>query len=173
MLVIVRNTPNEFTDNVVVTATSHGKSVDMNVTVSGSEITIDITTADFEDVELSSQGYWTPAQEGEAQMLSKGWIFSNYYSPYFWGGFTASNRTDTSQDGLDAQYTAITGGGHNGSSNYAVAYAYGIRTEITAADGLAHTVTGCYVTNNLWAYKHIYHIHGYARIRGHIAESLA
>ncbi len=155
MLVIVRNTPNEFTDNVVVTATSHGKSVDMNVIVSGSEITIDITTADFEDVELSSQGYWTPAQEGEAQMISKGWIFSNYYSPYFWGGFTASNRTDTSQDGLDAQYTAITGGGHNGSSNYAVAYAYGIRTEITAADGLAHTVTGCYVTNNLWAYKHM------------------
>ena len=155
MLVIVRNTPDEFTDNVVVTATSHGKSVDMNVSVSGSEVTIEITTADFEDVELSSQGYWTPAQEGEAQMMSKGWIFSNYYSSYFWGGFTASNRTDTSQDGLDAQYTAITGSGHNGSSNYAVAYTYGSRTEITAADGLAHTVTGCYVTNNLWAYNHM------------------
>lgn len=155
MLVIVRNTPNEFTDNVAVTATSNGKSVEMNVSVSGSEITIEIATADFEDVELSSQGYWTPAQEGEAQMISQGWIFSNYYSSYFWGGFTASNRTDTSQDGMDAQYTAITGEGHNGSSNYAVAYTYGSRTEITAADGQAHTVTGCYVTNNLWAYKHM------------------
>ena len=155
MLVIVRNTPNEFTDNVVVTATSNGKTVEMNVQVSGDEITIEIATADFEDVELSAQGYWTPAQEGEAQMLSRGWIFSNYYSSYFWGGFTASNRTDTTLDGLDAQYTAITGVGHNGSSNYAVAYTYGSRTEITAADGLNHTVTGCYVTNNLWAYNHM------------------
>ena len=155
MLVIVRNTANEFTDEVVVTVTSNGKTAEMTVSVSGSEVTIEIATADFEDVELSAQGYWTPAQEGEAQMMSHGWIFSNYYSSYFWGGFTASNRTDTSQDGLDAQYTAITGEGHNGSSNYAVAYTYGSRTEITAADGLAHTVTGCYVTNNLWAYNHM------------------
>ena len=29
----------------------------------------------------------------------------------------------------------------------------GMPTTVTAADGLAHTVTGCYVTNNLWAYK--------------------
>ena len=127
----------------------------MNVSVSGSEITIEIATADFEDVELSSQSYWTPAQEGESQMMSRGWLFSNSYYTYYWGGFTASNRTDTSQDGMDAQYTAMAGSGHNGSANYAVAYAYGVLTEITAADGLEHTVTGCYVTNNVWAYKHM------------------
>ena len=54
---------------------------------------------------------------------------------------------------MDAQYTAVTGAGHNTSSNYAVAYTMGMPTTVTAADGLAHTVTGCYVTNNLWAYK--------------------
>lgn len=157
MLVIVRNTANAFTDTVVVTATSNHKTVDMIVPVSGSEITIEIGIADFEDVELAAESYWTPAQEGEAQMMSNGWIFSTSYYPsyYYWSGFTASNRTDITLDGMAAQYTAITRSGHNGSSNYAVAYdmGMGMRTEIAAGDGNAHTVTGCYVTNNLWAYK--------------------
>ena len=154
MLVIVRRTANAFTDTVIVTATSHGKTVDMAVPVSGSEVTFEIGIADFEDVELSAQGYWIPEEEDDyTQMLSHGWMFNSFYSEYYWGGFTASNRTDTTQEGLDAQYTAITASGHNGSSNYAVAYAMGMPTTVTAADGLAHTVTGCYVTNNLWAYK--------------------
>ena len=154
MLVIVRNTPNAFADTVVVTATSHGKTVDMNVLVSGDEVILDIEIADFEDVNISTQGYWKPALEGSNQMLSGGWLFSNYYSSYFWGGFTASNRTDASQTGLDAQYTAVTGTGHE-SSNYAVAYTMGMPTIVTTIDGSEHAVSGCYVTNNLWAYQNM------------------
>ena len=154
-LVIVRNTADTFTDTVVVTATSNNQTVDMLVPVSGSEVTMEIGIADFEDVELSEQGYWMSEEEGNSLMFSHGWSFSSFYSSDYggyWNGFTASNRTDTTQNGMDAQYTAITGGGYDTSSNYAVAYVYGMIT-VMAADSLAHTVTGCYVTNNLWTYK--------------------
>lgn len=158
MLVVTRVSPNAFADTLVVTATSNGKSVAMKVPVSGSQVTVQLGVADFEDVALSTQGYWIPAQYDDYNyndMVSSGWIFQNYYSSYYWGGFTASNRTDTNQTGLNAQYTAVTGGGLNGSTQYAVAYTMGVPTMVTAADGQAHTVTGCYVTNNLWAYQHM------------------
>lgn len=153
-LVVVRNSANAFMDTVIVTATSHGKMVEMRVPVSGSQVVLNVGVADFEDVTLSSQGYWIPAQEDDYNnMISGGWLFSNFYSSYFWGGFTASNRTDTNQTGMSAQYTAITAGGQNGSAQYAVAYTMGVPTVVSAADGQTHTVTGCYVTNNVWAYQ--------------------
>ena len=114
--------------------------------------------ATFDDVQLGSNGLWVAPEEGENELPSGGWIFTNssYPSWGFWGGFTVSNRTDLNQSGLNAQYTAITGCGYDGSSQYAVAYTYGVQTDVYAADGQSHTVTGCYVTNNLWAYQDIF-----------------
>lgn len=155
MLVLVRNASVAFSDSVVVRATSNGKFVEMSVPVSGAQVVLNVGVADFEDVTLPASGYWTPAQEGESQMVSGGWMFSNYYYSYFWGGFTASNRTDTMQTGMNAQYTAVTGAGYNGSAQYAVAYTMGTPTTVSASDGIAHTVTGCYVTNNLWAFQNM------------------
>ncbi len=155
VLTVSRTTPNAFNDRIlVIRATSNGKYVDMEVSVSGVEVVITVDIADFEDVELSPSGVWEP-QEGNNEMLSHGWVFTNYYSEYFWGGFTASNRTDLSQTYLSAQYTAATGCGYDGSVQYAVAYTYGAQTDVCAADGQPHTVTGCYVTNNLWAYQNM------------------
>ena len=155
MLQMSRTTPNAFTNKVlVIRATSNGKYADMNVSVSGVEVAVNVDIAHFEDVEVGSNGYWQP-QEGNNEMLSGGWVFTNYYSEYFWGGFTTSNHTDLNQTGLGAQYTAVTGVGYDGSSQYAVAYTYGAQTEVYAADGESHTVTGCYVTNNLWAYQNM------------------
>ncbi len=110
--------------------------------------------ATFEDVPLGSGGICQPPV-GENEMPSGGWLFTNYTQYGYWGGFTASNRTDLSQSGLDAQYTAATGCGYDGSTQYAVAYTMGVQTEVSAADGQLHTVTGCYVTNNLWTYQDI------------------
>ncbi len=110
--------------------------------------------ATFEDVQLGSNGIWA-APEGENEMPSGGWLFTNYTGYGYWGGFTASNRTDLNQTGLNAQYTAVTGCGYDGSSQYAVAYTYGVQTDVYAADGQSHTVTGCYITNNLWAYQDV------------------
>ena len=157
MLFVSRTTSSAFTNKtLVIRATSNGKHVDMNVSVSGNEVTVTVGTASFDDVTLGSNGYWT-GEEGENEMFSGGWIFTNYYSQAysFWGGFTASNHTDLTQTGMDAQYTAITAGGYNGSAQYGVAYTYGAQTDVYASDGQAHTVTGCYVTNNLWAYQSV------------------
>ena len=112
--------------------------------------------ATFEDVQLNSSGIWQ-APDGNNLISSGGWIFTNFYSASwnYWGGFTVSNRTDLSQTGLNAQYTAITAGGYDGSAQYAVAYTYGSQTDVSAADGQLHTVSGCFVTNNLWAYQHM------------------
>ncbi|MBO4574700.1 MAG: DUF4465 domain-containing protein [Bacteroidales bacterium] len=157
MLFVSRTTSSAFTNKtLVIRATSNGKHVDMNVNVSGVEVQITVGTASFDDVTLGSNGYWT-GEEGENEMFSGGWIFTNYYSQAysFWGGFTASNHTDLTQTGMNAQYTAITAGGYDGSSQYGVAYTYGAQTDVYASDGQAHTVTGCYVTNNLWAYQSV------------------
>ena len=110
--------------------------------------------ASFEDVPLGSGGIWQPPV-GENEMPSGGWIFTNSTQYGYWGGFTASNRTDLNQTGLDAQYTAVTGCGYDGSTQYAVAYTMGVQTDVYATDGQLHTVTGCYVTNNLWTYQDI------------------
>ena len=108
--------------------------------------------ATFEDVQLGSNGIWQPPI-GSNEMPSGGWLFTNNTQNGYWGGFTASNRTDLNQSGLDAQYTAAAGCGYNGSAQYAVAYTMGVQTDVYATDGQLHTVTGCYVTNNLWAYE--------------------
>ena len=110
--------------------------------------------ATFEDVPLGSGGIWQPPV-GDNEMPSGGWLFTNSTQYGYWGGFTASNRTDLSQTGLDAQYTAAAGCGYDGSTQYAVAFTMGVQTDVYAADGQLHTVTGCYVTNNLWTYQDI------------------
>ena len=110
--------------------------------------------ATFEEVQLGSNGIWQPPY-GSNEMSSGGWLFTNFTENGYWGGFTASNRTDLSQTGLDAQYTAAAGCGYDGSTQYAVAYTMGVQTEVYATDGQLHTVTGCYVTNNLWTYQDI------------------
>ncbi|MCR5036466.1 MAG: DUF4465 domain-containing protein [Bacteroidales bacterium] len=158
MLHVSRNTANAFNNKtLVIRATSNGKFVDMNVSVSGVEVVITVGTATFDDVTLGAGGYWQ-GESGDNEMYSGGWMFYNYYMPeyYFWGGFTASNHTDMSQSGLDAQYTSASGGGYDGSTQYGVAYAMGVQCDVHASDNQAHTVTGCYVTNNLWAYQNMH-----------------
>lgn len=158
VLWVTRTTSNAFTNKtLVIRATSNGKYVDMNVSVSGNDVTVVVGTATFDDVTLGANGYWQ-GESGDNEMFSGGWFFTNYYMPEysFWGGFTASNHTDMSQSGLSAQYTAATGAGYDGSTQYGVAYCMGVQTDVYAADGIAHTVTGCYVTNNLWAYQNMH-----------------
>ena len=158
MLSVTRNTANAFTNQtLVIRATSNGKHVDMNVSISGVEVVITVGTATFDDVALGANGYWQ-GESGDNEMFSGGWIFTNYYMPeyMFWGGFTASNHTDLNQSGLSAQYTAATGAGYDGTTQYGVAYCMGVQTDVYASDGQAHTVTGCYVTNSLWAYQNMH-----------------
>ncbi|MGN0032469.1 MAG: DUF4465 domain-containing protein [Candidatus Limimorpha sp.] len=152
-LSVTRNTSQAFdNETLVIRASSNGKHVDMFVDVSGLEVVVEMATATFEDVPLNANGIWEP-QCGYNTMVSGSWLFTNYYDPTFWGGFTASNHTNINVSGIDAQYTAVTGSGNNGSEKYAVAYTYGSETKVYAADGGEHEVSGCFVTNNLWTYQ--------------------
>lgn len=156
VLTLIRNTPAAFSNKImVIRATSNGKQVDMEVLLSGEAVVIGPGIATFEDVTLNAEGIWQAPTEGDNTLISNGWAFTNYYSEYFWGGFTVSNHTDLSQVSMNAQYTAVAGEGYDGSAQYAVAYAMGAQTEASTLDGSSHTVTGCYVTNNLWAYQNM------------------
>ena len=156
VLTVIRNTPSAFSNKVLVLrATSNGKVVDMEVLVSGDAVVVGPGTATFEDVTLNADGVWQAPQEGDNTFISGGWSFTSYYTSYFWGGFTVSNHTDLTQSGMDAQYTAITGAGHDGSAQYATAYTMGSLTQVSATDGSLQTVSGCHVTNNVWAYQNM------------------
>lgn len=156
VLTVIRNTPSAFSNKVmVIRATSNGKVVDMEVLVSGDAVVVGPGTATFEDVTLNADGVWQAPQEGDNTFISGGWSFTNHYSDYFWGGFTVSNHTDLTQTGMDAQYTAAAGEGHEGSAQYATAYTMGTQTVVSSSDGSMQTVSGCYVTNNVWAYQNM------------------
>ena len=156
VLTVIRNVPSAFSNKVMVLrATSNGKVVDMEVLVSGDAVVIGPGTATFEDVTLNADGVWQAPHEGDNTFISSGWSFTNYYSSYFWGGFTVSNHTDLTQSGMDAQYTAAAGSGHDGSAQFATAYTMGAQTVVSTSDGSLQTVSGCYVTNNVWAYQNM------------------
>ena len=156
VLTVIRSTPSAFSNKVMVLrATSNGKVVDMEVLVSGDAVVVGPGTATFEDVTLNAEGVWQAPHEGDNTFISGDWNFTSYYSSYYWGGFTVTNHTDLTQSGMDAQYTAIAGEGHDGSVQYATAYTMGTLTQVTATDGSLQTVSGCYVTNNVWAYQNM------------------
>ncbi len=91
----------------------------------------------FESVPLSAESYWNgsdlsgtpgPGPFGETVYTQskniEGVGFRNDYTADYdsWSGFAVSNRTDTSTPGYLNQYSAYTGSGARGSSNYAVGY---------------------------------------------------
>ncbi|AFZ27259.1 hypothetical protein Cylst_5225 [Cylindrospermum stagnale PCC 7417] len=80
---------------------------------------------DFEDLTLSSESFYNGA-DGAGGFTSQGAFFNNNYNPTFqsWSGWSYSNTTDTTTPGFLNQYSAYTGGGFNGSSNYGVAFTF-------------------------------------------------
>jgi hypothetical protein len=80
-----------------------------------------ITT--FDDLILPPESYWN-GSDGSGGFTSGGARFSNNYNADWdsWDGFSYSNITDTTTQGLAAQYNSIAGSGQGGSANYAVAY---------------------------------------------------
>ncbi len=87
---------------------------------------------------------------------------AEYNSLYFpdplypsWYGWAYSKMTDTTSPGYTNQYSAITGGGVDGSENYAIGYptSWGGTSDINfhgSQDG--YVVDGAYFTNTTYAY---------------------
>ena len=108
--------------------------------------------ADFEDLALAPESYWN-GSDGSGGFASGGAYFSNGYDAAWgsWDGFAYSNATDTTTDGLAAQYNAITGAGQGGSANYAIGYV-GWTSPPVVTLSAPGVVEGLYVTNCNYAY---------------------
>lgn len=113
--------------------------------------------ANFDDLSLGPETYWN-GSDGSGGFSSGVATFSNNYNATYmsWDGFAYSNITDSASSGWAAQYNAITGGGEDGSANYAIGFdptASGFGTELpTMTLNTAGIVDGLYVTNNNYAY---------------------
>lgn len=116
-----------------------------------------ITTVDFEDFPLPTSGY----NNDSGGFSLDGNFFNNKYefdadwNMEFWAGWAVTNHDDNTTPGFGNQYSAITGGGADGSSQYAIAFDGGTfgGAYIDLADGqLAHAVD---VTNTTYTYYSI------------------
>ncbi len=84
----------------------------------------------FENISLPTPGYLNNAGPS-GYFVSGGNSFNNSYDSTYgdWSGWAISNKTDTATPGYTNQYSAITGSGANGSSNYAVAFTFGANAD--------------------------------------------
>lgn len=111
-------------------------------------------TADFENFDLPVDTFLNNA--GETGAFSSGVVrLPNDYNPDVdaWQGWAISTMTDTLTPGFGNQYSAIAGGGAEGSATYALTYAFdgSVLRFDPAAGPLA--VNGLFVTNSTYAYR--------------------
>ena len=81
---------------------------------------------DFEEFELESESVFNGAEE-DGGIQSENIFLHNSLNPAYssWSGFAISNKTDITTAGFTNGYSAITGSGVDGSSNYAVSFTLG------------------------------------------------
>ena len=144
---------------------------------------LNANVVDFEDVDIvtdpsatsgqeealrfafeSGDNYWT---SGEATfILNEGMSGS-------WSGITASKSTKTEFTGLSDQYSSVTGGGYDGSSQYGIAFYSswsGGTTDILMGDLV--NFSSMYITNTTYAYNSLINGDGYAkRLQDYADES--
>ena len=80
----------------------------------------------FDDLSLASESFYN-GSDGAGSFSSGGALFNNTFTDFGggftgWTGWSYSNVTDNSTPGFTNQYSAITGGGANGSANFGVAF---------------------------------------------------
>ncbi len=120
----------------------------------------DIVT--FDDLNLAPNSYWN-GSGGTGMFTSGDAVFMNGYNSTYhsWDGWAYSNMTDTTTPGYTNQYSAVTGSGVNGSSNYGVAYnggSYGTASPPNLSFGAVSgndydkVISGAYFTNTTYAY---------------------
>lgn len=111
------------------------------------------TTASFEEYQLAP-GNFLNGSDGSGGFSSGNLFLPNSYDNTFefWDGWALSTVTDNTTPGFGNQYSAIAGGGAEGTDTYALTYAFsGSLLELTGA-AVGAPVEGLYVTNNTYAY---------------------
>ena len=111
------------------------------------------TTADFENFGLAT-GEFLNGSDGSGGFSSGNVFLPNNYNDEFgsWSGWAISAATDAETPGFTNQYSAYTGGGYEGSTAYAVAFAGGTGSLVELeGDAGSGVVEGLYVTNSTYA----------------------
>ncbi|MBQ2562906.1 MAG: DUF4465 domain-containing protein [Muribaculaceae bacterium] len=124
--------------------------------------------ASMDDNYLDEDSHWA-YDSSTASMITDGFYSGSYYfnngampSYNYWYGYSLSNETSTAYASLADQWHSAVGEGHNGSSNYCVAFPEGQFVEITnSVDG--DNLRGVYVSNSAYSFNGMANGDGYAR----------
>ena len=108
------------------------------------------STADFENIAIPPNSFFN-GSEGTVAFESGNVALPTNFSNGFWSGWSVSNVVNTTDPGFMNQYASITGGGVEGSSNYAVCFGSGSVLRLTN-DAVGDPVNGLYVTNGTYPY---------------------
>ncbi|MBI9092624.1 MAG: DUF4465 domain-containing protein [Desulfobacterium sp.] len=138
--------------------------------------------ATFDDLTLGAESSWHGNDDGtgygtKSRFTSGDNSFVNYDCANpgwtYWDGFAYSNTTDKVTAGPGNQFSAITGGGVNGSVNYAVSYTFGMsgqraqtHNNADASGSKAREISGFYASNTTWAYQSMTNGDGFAKVFG-------
>lgn len=125
------------------------------------------TTSDFENYGVQVDSILN-GSDGNHLFTSGNVSLSNEYFPGWngWGGWALSASTDITTAGFTNDYSAITGGGVDNSSTYAVAYAYDESIMKLENDAQGEIVNGMYITNGTYAYLSMTNGDGMAKVFG-------
>jgi hypothetical protein len=109
---------------------------------------------DLEDLALAPESFYD-GRDGAGGFRSRGAFFNNRFTDFgggftAWSGFAYSNTTDTLTAGIENQHSAFAGGGAQGSSTYAVAFAFD-PDFATVTLPAPRRVEGAYFTNTTFA----------------------
>lgn len=112
------------------------------------------TVVTFDGITLPDSGYLNASSPAGGFAL-QGTTFRNNYDSTFgsWSGFAISNQTNNSTGGFGNQYSAYSGAGEGGSSNYAVGYyaTYEDSTHINFSSLTSMAGKGASFTNTTYA----------------------
>ena len=131
------------------------------VTMSGQ-----VATADFENFGLQAGEFINQDMSGDGFQSGFVSLPNNFNANYgSWSGWAISATTDVTTPGFSNQYSSFTGGGQDGSLNYAVAFEFGENIiRVTDGSELANgVVNGMYVTNGTYAYLSMLEGDGFAK----------
>lgn len=124
--------------------------------------------ASMDDNYLDEDSHWA-YDPSTASMITDGFYSGSYYfnngampGYNYWYGYSLSNETSTAYASLADQWHSAVGEGHNGSSNYCVAFPEGQFVEITnSVDG--DNLRGVYVSNSAYSFNGMANGDGFAR----------
>lgn len=110
-------------------------------------------TAGFENITVPAQGYLNDASPEPSFRSGLVRVPNRYDADFdYWEGWAISAVTDNQTPGFGNQYSAIPGGGAEGTAQYSVAYAYDGAVMHLAAGAAGKPVDGLYLTNNTYTY---------------------